>query len=124
MERKMDSNTTVQSLKDKVKKFRDDRDWKQFHNAKDLAIGITTESSELLDIFRFKSPEEVEAMFSDRKKLTEIKDELADVCTMALALAQGYDIDLSSAISAKLRKSAIKYPIRKSKGSNKKYTEL
>ncbi|MCL4364737.1 nucleotide pyrophosphohydrolase [Candidatus Marsarchaeota archaeon] len=120
----MDSDTTIKSLKDKVAKFRDDRDWKQYHNAKDLAIGISTESSELLDIFRFKSLDEVDKMFHDRKKLTEIRDELADVCIMALALSQRYDIDLSKSITAKLKKSAIKYPILKSRGSNKKYTEL
>lgn len=120
----MDSTTTVLDLKEQVKKFRDDRDWEQYHNAKDLAIGIITESAELLDIFRFKSLDEVDGMFHNRKKLVEIKDELADVCIMVLALSQRYSIDLSQSITAKLKKSARKYRIRKSRGSNKKYTEL
>ncbi len=120
----MDSATTLKQLKDRVSRFRDERDWKQYHNAKDLAIGITTESSELLGIFRFKSPDEVESLFKDRKMLLDIKDELADVCIMALALSDRYGIDLSSAINAKLRKNERKYPVSKSRGSNKKYTEL
>lgn len=120
----MDSNTTIAELKAEVKKFSDDRDWEQYHNAKDLAIGVATESGELLDIFRFKSLDEVEAMFKNPEKRAEIEDEIADVCIMSIRLAQKYSIDLSKAIRAKLKKSAIKYPISKSKGLNKKYTEL
>ncbi|MBI2545390.1 MAG: nucleotide pyrophosphohydrolase [Candidatus Aenigmarchaeota archaeon] len=119
----MDSETTIKELKDAVKNFCGDRDWDQYHNAKDLAIGIITESSELLEHFRFKSEKEVEEMFKTDKK-NEISEELADVLYFVLRLAQKYDIDLSTELKNKLKKNESRYPVEKSKGSNNKYTEL
>lgn len=119
----MDNKTTIQELKDKVKKFCEDRDWDQYHNAKDLAIGIVTESSELLEKFRFKSEKEIEYLLNSSKK-SEISEELADVLYFVLRLAQKYGIDLSQELENKINKNKIKYPIFKSKGSNKKYNEL
>ncbi|MBU0629190.1 MAG: nucleotide pyrophosphohydrolase [Nanoarchaeota archaeon] len=119
----MDSTTNIQELKDKIKKFCEERDWNQFHNAKDLAIGIITESSELLEHFRFKSENEVEEILnSDKRK--EVTEELADIMFFVLRLAQRYDIDLSTELEEKIKKSAEKYPIEKAKGTNKKYNEL
>jgi len=119
----MDSTTNIQELKDKIKKFCEERDWDQFHNAKDLAIGIITESSELLEHFRFKSENEVEEILnSDKRK--EVTEELADIMFFVLRLAQRYDIDLSTELEEKIKKSAEKYPIEKAKGTNKKYNEL
>ena len=63
----MDSETTIHELKEKIKKFSMDREWQQYHNAKDLSIGVITESSELLEHFRFQSEKEIEAMFNDKK---------------------------------------------------------
>ena len=120
----MDSEATLGDLKKLVKKFCDDRDWDQYHNAKDLAIGIITESSELLEHFRFKSEKEIEEMFKDEKKKGEISEETADVFYFLLRLAQKYDIDLSSELNKKIARNGKKYPIEKSRGSNKKYTEL
>lgn len=120
----MDKETTIHELKLKVKKFCDDRDWDQFHNAKELAIAMNIESSELLEHFRWKKPEEVEALFRDTKKKEEIQDEMADVLYFLLRIAQMNNIDLSESLESKLEKNNKKYPIEKSKGSNKKYNEL
>ncbi|HLC95963.1 MAG TPA: nucleotide pyrophosphohydrolase [Candidatus Nanoarchaeia archaeon] len=119
----MDKTTSVDNLKMKIKKFCEDRDWDQFHGAKDLAIGIITEAGELLENFRFKSEQETdEILHSDKRK--EITEELSDVLFFVLRLAQRYDIDLSEELEKKLKKSSEKYPIGKAKGSNKKYDEL
>lgn len=119
-----DHEKKIHEIKDFVKKYCEDRDWDQFHNAKELAIALSIEASELLEIFRFKSLKEVEEMFKDPKKKEEISDEMADVLYFLSRLAQKYDIDLSEAFERKMIKSAKKYPIEKAKGNNKKYTEL
>ena len=120
----MDSKITIQELKDRAKKFCDERDWEQFHNAKDLAIGIVTEAAELLDHFRFKSKEETEAIMKDAEKNTKIAEELADTLYFVLRISQKYGIDLSEAFNKKMLKNEEKYPVEKAKGSNKKYTEF
>jgi len=117
-----DDKTSVGELKNLVEKFCEERDWDQYHNAKDLAIGIITESSELLEHFRFKSIKEVEEVIIHKKE--KISEELADILFFILRLAQRYDIDLSREFQKKIQKNAKKYPIEKSKGSNKKYTEF
>jgi len=119
-----DMVTRVAELKQMVKKFSEERDWDQFHNAKDLAIGIVTEASELLETFRFKSDMEVEDLFQDESSAKKIRDELADIFYFTLRLAQKYNIDVSKALDEKIKDNAKKYPVEKAKGSNKKYTEL
>jgi NTP pyrophosphatase (non-canonical NTP hydrolase) len=120
----MDQSTNIHELKEKVKKFCDERDWDQYHNAKELAIGIITEASELLEHFRFKSEKEMEEMFKNPEKRLSISEEMADVFYFMLRLAQRYDIDLATAFNKKMDKNALKYPIEKARGSNLKYTEL
>lgn len=119
-----DSNARVVELKRMVRQFSEDRDWDQFHSAKELAVGIVTEASELLEAFRFKSEAEVDALFRDEISAKGIRDELADVFYFALRLAQKYDIDVSSSLKEKIEQNAEKYPVDKARGSNKKYTEL
>lgn len=119
-----DQTTSIADLKKSVKAFCEARDWDQYHNAKDLAIGVSTEAGELLDLFRFKSPEEVEAMFRDAREREDIEDELSDVLFFLLRLGQKYDIDLAKALERKLEKNAVKYPVEKTRGSNKKYNEF
>jgi NTP pyrophosphatase (non-canonical NTP hydrolase) len=119
-----DAVTRVAELKQMVKKFSDERNWDQFHNAKDLAIGIVTEASELLESFRFKSVEQTEGLFEDERAAKHIRDELADILYFTLRLAQKYDIDLSNSLDEKIKDNARRYPIKKAKDSNKKYTEL
>ena len=119
----MDSDTSVHELKEKVRKFCEDRDWDQYHNAKDLAIGVITEASELLEHFRFKSGKEVEEMLNSPKR-EEIAEEMADVLYFLLRLAQRYDIDLVTELNKKMEKNEKRYPVEKARGKNKKYTEL
>lgn len=119
-----DQTTSIADLKKSVKAFCEARDWDQYHNAKDLAIGVSTEAGELLDLFRFKSPEEVEAMFRDAWEREDIEDELSDVLFFLLRLGQKYDIDLAEALERKMEKNALKYPVEKTRGSNKKYNEF
>ena len=99
-----------------LKKFRDDRDWKQFHNAKDLALALSIESSELLEAFLWKSPEEAD--------LEKVKEELADVFSYALLLDDHYELDAQQIVLDKIEINKKKYPISKAKGTAKKYTEL
>jgi len=114
----------MKELQDKVQAFCEERDWDQFHDAKELAIGVSTEAAELLEHFRFKSPAEFEAFFTDAAKKEEIEDEMADVLFFLLRMAQRYDIDLAAALENKLVKTGKKYPVSKSKGKNIKYTDL
>ncbi len=116
-----DRETTVEELKQLVKRFCDERDWEQYHNPKDLAIGMATESSELLDIFRFRDPEEV---MSDPARLEHVKQELSDVFYFVLRFAQTNGIDLSEELPRKIALNAEKYPVEPSKGRNLKYDEL
>lgn len=116
-------DVTLGTLKDKVKAFCEERDWDQYHNPKDLAIGLSTESNELLDIFRFKSEEQMKEMLKDAKYREHISEELADVFFFALRFAQMNEIDLEKALVDKLEKNAKKYPAEKVRGSNLKYTE-
>lgn len=97
-------------------KFRNDRNWEQFHNPKDLAIALNIESGELLEVFLWKNHEE-----ANREK---VKEELADIFAYGLLLSQHYGFDLSEIVKDKIAANAEKYPIDKSKGSAKKYNEL
>lgn len=122
---KSDKNITIQDLKDIAKKFRDDRDWAQFHTPKELAIAMSIEVGELLELFLWKNNEEIsEKLKSDEKYREAVLDELADVVHDCLSFANSADIDLASAVIAKIEKTARKYPIEKAKGQTKKYTEL
>ena len=120
----MDHKTNIHELKEKIKQFCEERDWDQYHNAKDLAIGIITESSELLEHFRFKSEKQVDEMFKNKEKRKEISEEMADVLYFLMRLAQKYEIDLTTELNDKMKKNEDRYPIKESKGSNKKYTEF
>ena len=118
----MDNKITIEQLKKEVQKFCEDRDWNQFHNPKELAIGISTEANELLQIFRFKSEEDMKVLMNSEKK-TEVEEELADVFYFVLRFAQMNNIDLSQAVENKIEKNNKKYPVEKAKGCNKKYNE-
>ena len=99
--------------------FRDERDWKQFHNPKDVAISLVLESAELLERFQWKTSEQAVA-----KEASGLEQELADVLYWVLLLSHDLQIDLPRALEAKLRQNAKKYPVEKSRGSSRKYTEL
>ena len=97
-------------------KFRDERDWGQFHNPKDLALAINVEAAELLELFLWKNHDEV-----NKEKL---KEELADVFAFAFLLAEKYGFDVKQIILDKMEINSNKYPLEKSKGTSKKYNEL
>ncbi len=118
----MDNKTTIEDAKQIVKNFCDERDWDQFHNPKELAIGLSTESNELLQIFRFKSEKEMQELMNSERR-TDVEEELADVFYFVLRFAQMNNIDLSTAVKNKIAKNSKKYPIEKAKGCNKKYNE-
>lgn len=119
-----DQEITFQELKDQIRQFCQERDWGAFHGPKDLAIGAVTESAELLEIFRFQSDERSEELLKDPTVRQNVADEMADVLFFLLRLSERYNFDLSESFLNKMKKNAIKYPVEKSKGSNKKYTEL
>ncbi|MDF2865340.1 MAG: nucleotide pyrophosphohydrolase [Clostridia bacterium] len=119
----MDNNYTINMLKEIIGKFCDDRDWSQFHNPKDLAIGISTEAGELLDLFRFKNEEQMNRIINGKKR-EQVADELADVLYFVIRFAQMNNIDLTTELKRKVALNELKYPIEKAKGKNDKYKDL
>ena len=108
-----------QMLIDELVKFRDDRQWAQFHNTKDPALALSIEAAELNELFLWKPVEECENV--DRARLRE---ELADVFAYSLLLAGKHGLDVKEIVLEKIRKNNEKYPVDKSKGTARKYTEL
>ena len=112
----------IKALTEKIKKFRDERDWMQFHNHKDMALSIVLEAAELLEHFQWKTLDEINEYAKNNKE--EISEELADIATYLFELADNLEIDLPQAMEEKLRKNSQKYPVDKAKGSAKKYNKL
>ncbi len=106
----------MQEIIDNLIKFRNERDWEQFHNPKDLALAINVEAGELLELFLWKESSE-----ADKEK---VKEELADVFSFAFLLAEKYGFDVKEIVLEKIKKNAEKYPVDKAKGTAKKYTDL
>ena len=104
---------------DQVVKFRDDRNWKQFHNPKDLAISISLEAAELLEVFQWSAEDVICA-----EKSEKIKEELADILIYCILMSDAGGYDLDDIVREKIKKNGEKYPIDKAFGSKKKYTEL
>lgn len=109
----------TQETINEVLKFRDDRNWKQFHNPKDLAISISLEASELLEVFQWSATDVV-----CENKLEKIKEELADVVNCCILMADTCGLDLDEIVSEKVKRNNEKYPVEKAFGSKEKYTEL
>lgn len=108
--------TDIEFILKELRAFNMARDWDQFHNGKDLAIGLSVEASELLEAFLWKAPEDA--------KISVIKEELADVLNYAFQMADKYDLDIKQIMLDKIRRNAEKYPVEKARGSAKKYNEL
>lgn len=102
-----------------VLKFRDDRNWKQFHNPKDLAISISLEAAELLEVFQW-SAEDIKC----EDKIDKVKEELADVVNYCILMADACELDLDEIVLEKISKNGEKYPVEKAYGNKEKYTEL
>jgi len=106
----------IKELTEKILKFRDERNWKQFHNSKDLALGLSIEAAELNELFLWKDSKDV-----DVKKLAE---ELADVLIYSLLIAENHKFNIQKIVENKLELNKHKYPAEKFSGSNKKYNEI
>jgi NTP pyrophosphatase (non-canonical NTP hydrolase) len=106
----------TEEIRDALLRFRNERDWEQFHNAKDLALAISIEANELLELFLWKSAEQADAQ--------KIKEELADIFAFAFLLADKYNLNVKDIVLDKIKKNGEKYPVDKAKGTAKKYDEL
>jgi len=106
-------------LTEALVKFRDARNWEQFHNSKDLAVAIGIEAAELNELFLWKTPEDCE-----EANRTRIKEELADILAFALLLANKHGFDIREIVLDKIKKNGEKYPVEKSKNLATKYTDL
>ena len=106
----------IETILAELRKFNQERDWDQFHNGKDLAIGLSVEASELLECFLWKKPEDA--------PIDKIREELADVLNFAFQMADKYNLDIKEIMLDKIQRNARKYPVEKAKGSAKKYDEL
>lgn len=102
-----------------LRKFRDERDWKQFHDSKNLATAISIEAAELNELFLWKTVEE-----SEKVDLNKVKEELADILSFAFLLADKHNINPFEIVKEKIKVNAEKYPVSKAKGTAKKYTDL
>ena len=120
-----DSKTSIDQLKRLLLDFRDERDWKQFHDPKNLAEAISIEAAELLELFLWKSPSDVAHLLkSDAEFKNAVEDELADILSFILNFANATNIDVSRAVKSKIEKNRKKYPVEKAKGSAAKYDQL
>ena len=117
-------NGSFEELTAAVVRFRDERDWAQFHNPKDLALSIAIEAAELLELFQWKDPDEVRALIGDPAGKQRAAEEMADVLILLLSAADAVGIDLLAATFAKIEANARKYPVEKAKGNARKYDQL
>ncbi|NBW85526.1 MAG: nucleotide pyrophosphohydrolase [Planctomycetia bacterium] len=118
------SPATLAEIVAAVSRFRDARDWAQFHKPKDLAAAIAIEAGELQERFLWKSDAEVDRDLADASKKAGVAEEIADVVMFAMLLSDRLGIDLAEAISGKLAANEKKYPVKLARGSARKYTEL
>ena len=112
----------IKELTKKIKKFRDERDWKQFHNPKDVALSLVLEATEVLEHFQWKNEKEIEEYIKSNKN--EIGKELADVLYWVLLISHDLNIDIEKVFKNKMSENKKKYPVKKSKGKHTKYTKL
>jgi len=106
----------IKLITDELIKFRNERDWEQFHNPKDLSLAINIEAGELLELFLWKKPEEA--------KIEKVKEELADIFAFSFLLADKFGFDVKDIVLEKIKRNGEKYPVDKAKGTAKKYNEL
>lgn len=114
--------TDIDKLTERIKEFCEERDWKKYHNMKDLAISLNLEAAEVLEHFQWKSEEEVREYVKTHKE--DIGEELSDVLYWVLLMGKNLEVDISDAFEKKMRKNEEKYPVEKIKGKYAKYSEL
>jgi len=113
---------SIVELTKKIIDFRNARDWKQFHNPKDVALSLVLEAGEVMEHFQWKSQGEIERYVQTNKEA--IGEELADVLYWVLLMSHDLDIDIAQSLEEKIRRNEVKYPLEKAKGSSKKHNEL
>lgn len=111
--------TDIQKITQELINFRDERNWKQFHDTKNLATALSIEAAELNELFLWKNTQESEKVNPQR-----LKEELADVLAYAFLIAEKHQFDISQILLDKIKQNAIKYPVEKSKGKSTKYNQL
>lgn len=116
--------THIFSLIQRIVAFRDARDWKQFHNPKDMALSLVLEATEVMEHFQWKNADEMKAYLGREDKKKAVGEELADTLYWILLMAHDFDIDVFAALDEKMRNNEEKYPVDKAKGVHTKYTEL
>jgi len=112
----------IKSLTNRIIKFRDARDWKQFHNPKDVSLSLVLEAGEVMEHFQWKNKEEMEKYIVTNKE--DIGEELADVLYWVLLMSHDLKIDVLEALEKKIKKNESKYPVEKAKGKHTKYNKL
>ena len=117
-----DCSQDLNSIRDRLRKFVDERDWDQFHNPKNLAMALSVESSELLELFQWLTDAESQEL--DKEKQKEAEMELADILIYLIRIADKLDIDLLDAVAKKLEINEQRYPVSKVKGKAVKYKEI
>ena len=117
------NDETISKLTQKLIKFRDDRNWQQFHSHKDLVAALAIETSELQEEFLWKSEDDIAQMLKTPSAREAVSDEIADVFAYLLLIAEKTGIDLEEALLAKIIKNNAKYPVEQVKGDSRKYNE-
>ena len=118
----MANQDKIDVITERIIKFRDARDWQQFHNPKDLALSMVLEAGEVMEHFQWKNAEEMQKHIEENR--SEIADELADVLYWVLLMSHDFDIDIFDAVDRKMKKNEEKYPEDKAKGKHTKYNKL
>jgi NTP pyrophosphatase (non-canonical NTP hydrolase) len=116
------ASNVLRELRDALRKFAGKREWDQFHSPKNLAAALSVEAAELLEHFQWLS--EAQSARLPPKQLASVREEMADVLLYLIRLADKLDVDLVDAARQKMRRNAVKYPVKKSRGNSRKYTEL
>lgn len=119
-----DRKTSIYQLRQLIQDFVDERDWRKYHNPKDLAISIAIEAAELMELFQWVSERKVEKVLEDAERFTRLEEELADIIILCFNLANVLNVDVAKAVTKKVEKNRAKYPVDLVKGNYKKYTQL
>jgi dCTP diphosphatase len=116
--------TQIETIQKQIADFATEREWDQFHTPKNLAMALTVEASELMEIFQWKTSDESKAILKDELRSEQVEEEIADILIYALRFANVLNIDVDEAIQKKIVKNAKKYPVEKAKGNSLKYNQL
>ena len=119
-----DRKTSIYQVRQLIQDFVDERDWRKYHNPKDLTISIAIEAAELMELFQWVSERKVEKVLEDAERFTRLEEELADIIILCFNLANVLDVDVAKAVTKKVEKNRAKYPVDLVKGNYKKYTQL